>query len=71
MTSPNSTAPYSEPELNKLLGYVKHVTSLERHYEFSACIVGELNIPYPVSVFQLDLSGRLMYLFCTSLLADV
>lgn len=42
MTSCNSTAAYSEGELSKLLGYVKHVTSIGGNYGFSACIVGRL-----------------------------
>lgn len=42
MTSPNSTAPYSEGELQKLLGYVKHLKSVGGKYGFSACIVGRL-----------------------------
>lgn len=42
MTSSNSTAAYSEGELSKLLGYVKHVTSVGGNYGFSACVVGRL-----------------------------
>ena len=43
MTSSNSTAAYSEGELNKLLGYVNHLTSVGGNYGFSACIVGKQN----------------------------
>ena len=47
MTSPNSTAAYSEGELNKLLDYVKYITSVGGNYGFSACVVGKLGVPYP------------------------
>ena len=47
MTSSNSTAAYSEGELNKLLGYVKYITSVGGNYGFSACVVGKSGIPYP------------------------
>ena len=51
MTSPNSTAPYSEADLNKLLGYVKHLTSIGGAHGFSACVFGKLNILHPVCIF--------------------
>ena len=40
MTSINSTAEYSEGDLSKLIGYVKHLTSVGGNHGFSACIVG-------------------------------
>ena len=43
MTSPNSTAVYSEPELRKLLSYVKDIKHVGGNYGFSACVVGESN----------------------------
>lgn len=42
MTSQNSTAPYSEGELTKFIGYVNRVTSIGGNYGFSACVVGRL-----------------------------
>lgn len=42
MTSPGSTVPYSEGEIGKLLGYVKHITLIGGNYGFSACVVGRL-----------------------------
>ena len=50
MTSPNSTAPYSEADLNKLVGYVKHLTSVGGTHGFSACVIGKLSIPHPVRI---------------------
>ena len=50
MTSPNSTAPYSEADLNKLVGYVKHLTSVGGMHGFSACVVGKLSTPHPVRI---------------------
>ena len=44
MTSPNSTAIYSEGDLNKLLGYVRHIKSVGRDYGFSACVVGKPDV---------------------------
>ena len=44
MTSPNSTVLYSEPDLNKLLGYVGHIKQVGRHGGFSACVVGKSSI---------------------------
>jgi len=41
MTSPNSTAIYSEEELNKLLGYVRQIKSVGGNCGFSACVVGK------------------------------
>ena len=41
MTSPNSTAVYSEAELSKLLGYVRHIKSVGGNYGFSACVLGK------------------------------
>ena len=48
MTSPNSTSVYSEPELNKLLGYVRHIKRVGGNFGFSACVVGNSNILYPI-----------------------
>lgn len=44
MTSTNSTAVYSEPDLNKLLGYVGHIKQVGGNYGFSACVVGKSNV---------------------------
>jgi len=44
MTSPNSTAVYSEGELNKFLGYVKHIESVGGKHGFSACVFGKLGV---------------------------
>ena len=44
MTSSNSTAVYSEGDLSKLLGYVRHINSVGGNYGFSACIVGKSSI---------------------------
>ena len=63
MTSSNSTAAYSEGELNKLRGYVKDIALVGGNYGFSACVVGKSNISYPVEIFSRDLSGRLMSFF--------
>jgi hypothetical protein len=51
MTSPNSTAVYSEPELRKLLSYVKDIKHVGGNYGFSACVVGMSNhlIPSKIS----------------------
>ena len=70
MTSPNSTAPYSEGDLKKLLGYVKHLAFVGGNYGFSACIVGKPSITSPVEIFSRDLSGRLMSFFCALLFVD-
>lgn len=45
MTSSNSTAAYSEGELKKLLSYVKHIASIGGNCGFSACVVGQSNVP--------------------------
>jgi len=50
MTSSNSTTVYSEPELNKLLGYVKHIKRVGGNYGFSACVVGESSVLYPAEL---------------------
>ena len=68
MTSRNSTALYSEADLNKLLGYVNHLTSVGGKYGFFACVVGKSNILRTVGIFSRVFSGRLMYFFRTSLL---
>ena len=70
MTSPNSTAPYSEADLSKLLGYVQHLKSVGGNHGFSACVVGKLNISYPVRIFSQYFSGRLMSFFRTPLVAN-
>ena len=44
MTSSNSTAVYSEGDLSKLLGYVRHIKSVGGNYGFSACIVGKSSV---------------------------
>jgi len=46
MTSTNSTTIYSEPNLNKLLGYVKHIKQVGGNYGFSACVVGKSTVCY-------------------------
>ena len=46
MTSPNSTAVYSEEELSKLLSYVKEIKQVGRNYGFSACVVGKSSVLY-------------------------
>ena len=45
MTSSNSTAVYSEGDLSKLLGYVRHIKSVGGNYGFSACVVGKQIVP--------------------------
>ena len=44
MTSPNSTAVYSEGDLSKLLSYVKEIKQVGRNHGFSACVVGKLSV---------------------------
>lgn len=51
MTSFNSTVPYSEGEVKKLLGYVRHITSVGGDYGFSACVVGKSSIAVSHRVF--------------------
>ena len=46
MTSADSTAVYSEPELNKLFGYVTHIKQVGGNYGFSACVVGKPTVPH-------------------------
>lgn len=46
MTSPNSTAAYSEGELNKLMDYVKNVTKVGGDHGFAACIIGMSSIKF-------------------------
>ena len=48
MTSSNSTTIYSEPELNKLLGYVRHLKRVGGNFGFAACVVGKLDALYPI-----------------------
>jgi len=48
MTSTNSTTIYSEPELKKLLGYVKYIERVGGNYGFSACVVGAPSPLYPI-----------------------
>ena len=48
MTSPNSTATYSEEELNKILGYVKEIKQVGGNHGFSACVVGGSGAPYHI-----------------------
>ena len=48
MTSPNSTAVYSEPDLKKLLGYVKHIRKVGGSCGFSACVVGRSSVLHPI-----------------------
>ena len=50
MTSPSSTTIYSEPELNKLLGYVGHIKQVGGNYGFSACVVGGSSDPHPIEL---------------------
>ena len=66
MTSPNSTAPCSEADLSKFLGYMNHLTSVGGNHGFSACVVGKPNILHTVGILSLDFPGRLMFFFCTS-----
>ena len=67
MTSPNSTAAYSEGELQKLLGYATHIQLIGGNYGFSACIVGMPNTLYPTGFLSQNFPGRLMSFFGTSL----
>ena len=48
MTSPNSTTVYSEPDLKKLLSYVKHIKRVGGDFGFSACVVGESSVQYSI-----------------------
>ena len=48
MTSPNSTAAYSESELGKLLSYVKEIRQVGGNHGFSACVFGESSDLYLV-----------------------
>ena len=48
MTSSSSTTIYSEPELNKLLGYVRHIKRVGGNYGFSACVIGESSTLHPI-----------------------
>ena len=41
ITSPNSTTIYSETELKKFLGYVKHIKEVGGNHGYSACVVGK------------------------------
>ena len=47
MTSLNSTTIYSEPELDKFLGYMKHIKRVGRNHGFSACVVGKSSVLCP------------------------
>ena len=64
MTSPNSTAIYSEGDLSRLLGYVRHINTVGGNFGFSACIVGTLNI-LPRTNASNHSPGRLMNFFST------
>ena len=44
MTSADSTTVYSEGDLSKLLGYVRHIKSVGGNYGFSACVVGKPSV---------------------------
>ena len=66
MTSPNSTAAYSEGDLSKLLGYARYIASVGGNYGFSACVVGKSSIPHPTVFSSQFLSGRLMSFISTS-----
>ena len=70
MTSPNSTTVYSEPDLKKILGYVKHIKRVGGDFGFSACVVGDSNVTYPIWRFSLFFSGRLMSFFGKSVLVN-
>ena len=48
MTSSDSTAIYSEPEVNKLLGYVGRIKQVGGMHGFSACVVGESSVLHPI-----------------------
>ena len=48
MTSPESTAIYSEPELNKLLGYVNQIRKVGENFGFSACVAGKSSVAHPI-----------------------
>ena len=50
MTSTNSTTIYSEPELNKLLGYVGNIKRVGGNYGFAACVFGKSNTLHPMCV---------------------
>ena len=50
MTSSNSTTIYSEPELNKLLGYVRHIKRVGGNYGFAACVVGKSTAMHPIEI---------------------
>ena len=44
MTSPSSTAVYSEGELNKFLDYVERIESIGGKHGFSACVFGKSGV---------------------------
>ena len=52
ITSPSSTTIYSELELSKFLGYVKHIKHAGGNHGFSACVVGKTDVPRPVVRFS-------------------
>ena len=64
MTSPNSTTIYSEGDLNKLLGYVRHIKTVGGNFGFSACIVGMSSV-LPRTNASDRFPGRLMSFFST------
>ena len=68
MTSPNSTAVYSELELNKLLGYVGYIKQVGGKHGFSACVVGKSSALLH-RAFLMAFSGRLMNFFSEFLFA--
>lgn len=62
MTSPNSTTVYSEPDLNRFLGYVGYIKQVGGNHGFSACVVGKSSVLLH-RVFLTAFSGRLMAFF--------
>jgi len=50
MTSPNSTAIYSEGDLSKLLNYVKEIRQVGGNHGFSACVVGKSGVSISSSI---------------------
>jgi len=68
MTSTTSTTIYSEPDLSKLLGYVRHLKQIGGNFGFAACVFGKPNVLHPIRRFLTVFSGRLMTYFGESLL---
>jgi hypothetical protein len=52
MTSSNSTVVYSEPDIRKLLDYVKDIKHVGGNCGFSACVVGESNQLIPSNISE-------------------